>query len=505
MKVVVAMVRHETNTFSPLPTELASFSRGTSLNGPAYAEDARKSCVNTNSAAAAYLDLADRLGAEVDFAIVANAVPSGTVTKDAFETIVASILDRVSQGCDAVLLDLHGAMVAEGYPDAEGELLKRIRAVLPESVPVIVALDFHANFSRNLIDNATVITGYCTYPHIDVYQTGERAGKTLEAILKKEVEPTILWRRLPMLTHMLRQTPALQPMKDIMDRAMAAEASGEVLNASVFGGFPLADIPHVGLSIVLVVDKNKKEQGVRLLDELSELAWSRRDDFIFPLEPLAESIAAAKQLAEGPIVLVDHGDNCGAGGTTDVMTVLREVMDQGLEDVVAGPVWDPAAVEIMIQAGIGAEVTLDLGGKTDMPALNLTGEPLTVTGKVVNITDGNYRVTGPMFTGQLLSLGRTAVLETKGVLIFVSEKPQEPYDTGVFTHAGVDPAAKKYVLIKSRQHFRAGFGPLAKHVVLVGGPGVCSSDYGIFPFKNLNRPIYPLDAETQFSHSETVV
>src|SRR5690606_5800656 len=145
------------------------------------------------------------------------------------------------------------------------------------------------------------------------------------AILKKEVEPTILWRRLPMLTHMLRQTPALQPMKDIMDRAMAAEANGEVLNASVFGGFPLADIPHVGLSIVLVVDKSKREQGLLLLDELSELAWARRDDFIFPAEPLSDSIAAAKQLAEGPIVLVDHGDNCGAGGTTDVMAVLREV------------------------------------------------------------------------------------------------------------------------------------------------------------------------------------
>lgn len=505
MKVVVALVRHETNTFSPLPTELTSFCRGTGVNGPAYGDAARNSCVNTNSAAAAYLDLADKLGAEVDFAIVANAVPSGTVTREAFESIVESILACVKKGCDAVLLDLHGAMVAQGYPDAEGELLKRIRAVLPESVPVIVALDFHANFSSDLIDNATVITGYCTYPHIDVYQTGERAGRTLQAILKKEVEPTILWRRLPMLTHMLRQTPALQPMKDIMDRAMAAEANGEVLNASVFGGFPLADIPHVGLSIVLVVDKSKREQGLLLLDELSELAWARRDDFIFPAEPLSDSIAAAKQLAEGPIVLVDHGDNCGAGGTTDVMAVLREVMEQGLEDVVAGPIWDPAAVEQMIQAGIGADVTLDLGGKTDMPALGLAGEPLKVSGKVVNITDGNYRVTGPMFTGMLLSLGRTAVLESEGVLIFVSEKPQEPYDTGVFTHAGVDPAAKKYVLIKSRQHFRAGFGPLARHVVLVGGPGVCSSDYALFPFKKLNRPIYPLDGNAQLSDSETIV
>jgi microcystin degradation protein MlrC len=184
---------------------------------------------------------------------------------------------------------------------------------------------------------------------------------------------------------------------------------------------------------------------------------------------------------------------------------LREVIEQGLEDVVAGPIWDPAAVEQMIQAGIGADVTLDLGGKTDMPALDLAGEPLRVTGKVVNITDGNYRVTGPMFTGMLLSLGRTAVLESEGVLIFVSEKPQEPYDTGVFTHAGVDPAAKKYVLIKSRQHFRAGFGPLARHVVLVGGPGVCSSDYALFPFRNLSRPIYPLDGEAQLSDSEAIV
>lgn len=504
MKVVIALVRHETNTFSPLPTELASFNRGTGSNGPAYADDARRACVNTNSAAAAYLDLADRLGAEVDFAIVANAVPSGVVTADAFEAIVESILASVKNGCDAVLLDLHGAMVAQGYPDAEGELLKRIRTILPESVPVIVALDFHANFSRDLIDNATVITGYCTYPHIDVYQTGERAGRTLQAILKKEVEPVLLWRRLPMLTHMLRQTPALQPMKDIMDRAMAAEAQGEVLNASVFGGFPLADIPHVGLSVVLVVDKKKRAQGLRLLDELSELAWSRRDDFIFPLEPLSQSIAAAKRLAQGPIVLVDHGDNCGAGGPTDVMEVLREVMQQELEDVVAGPIWDPAAVELMIRAGVGARITLDLGGKTDMPALNLTGQPLRVTGRVAKITDGNYRVTGPMFTGMLLSLGRTAVLDTGKVLIFVSEKPQEPYDTGLFTHAGVDPASKKYVLIKSRQHFRAGFGPLAKHVVLVGGPGVCSSDYALFPFKHLQRPIYPLDDETQFSHSESI-
>lgn len=499
MKLLIALVRHETNTFSAQPTTLSDFRRGTTTNGPAYGTAAAEACRNTNSAAAAYLELADELGAEVDFAIVANAVPSGTVTEDAFEHIAKTIVDAAKQGCDAVLLDLHGAMVAEGYSDAEGELLRRLRGVLPKDTPVIVALDFHANFSSKLIDNASVITGYCTYPHIDVYETGKRAVATFRKMLNGQAEPIILWRRLPMLTHMLKQTPAEQPMKDIMDRAQQAERDGEVLNASVFGGFPLADIPHVGLSIVLVVDQSQRDQGEALLKELSDMAWDRREDFIFHVEPLEESIAKAKALTEGPVVLVDHGDNCGAGGSTDIMAVLEEVIKQGLNDVIAGPICDPEAVDALLKTGLNKETTIDIGGKTDMPALNLQGKPLSLTGRVVKITDGNYTITGPMFTGMTLSLGRTVVFETNGVLLFVSERPQEPYDIGLFTHAGYDPADKKYILIKSRQHFRAGFGPLARHVILVGGPGVCSSDYSLFPFKQLTRPIYPLDIEMEWT------
>ena len=179
------------------------------------------------------------------------------------------------------------------------------------------------------------------------------------------------------------------------------------------------------------------------------------------------------------------------------MSVLEEVLRQGLENVVAGPFWDPASVALMIETGVGQRMTLALGGKTDMPALKLKGRPLALTGRVVAITDGNYEVTGPMFTGMRLSLGRTAVFDIGPARVVVCEKPQEPFDTGVFTHAGIDLAQAKYILIKSRQHFRAGFGPLARHVVLVAGPGVCSSDYSLFPFEHLPRPIYPLDLETQ--------
>lgn len=496
MRFVIALMRHETNTFSPLPTPLSSFCRGTGGNdGPVYGEAAIRATENTNSAAAAFMDLVREQGDEFVMPLLANSVPSGVVTRDAFEHMALTIVSAVRDGCDAVLLDLHGAMVADGYPDAEGELLRRIRAVAP-AVPIAVALDFHANFSATLIENATAIAGYCTYPHIDVYETGARAARTLMAALRGEVAPVLLWRRLPMLTHMLRQTPREQPMKDIMDRAMAAEAKGEVLNASVFGGFPLADIPHVGLSVVIVADARHRAAGEALLDELCGMAWDRRADFIFPLEPMETSIAHAKTLDAGPIVLVDHGDNCGAGGPTDEMSVLAEVLRQGLEDVVAGPFWDPQAVAQLVEAGEGADVTVAVGGKTDMPALGLKGQPLTLTGRVWRITDGNYRVTGPMFTGMQLSLGRTAVLDIGGgVRVFVCEKPQEPFDAGLFTHAGIDLDRTRYILIKSRQHFRAGFEPIARHIVLVAGPGVCSSDYADFPFKHLSRPIYPLEPD----------
>ncbi|MGY6269281.1 M81 family metallopeptidase [Achromobacter denitrificans] len=503
MKFVIALVRHETNTFSPVPTQLHDFRRGTASDGPAYGEAARQACEGTNSAAAAYLDLAREMGAEVEFALCANAVPSGLVTRQAFESLCDTVIQSVRQGCDAVLLDLHGAMVAEGYPDAEGELLRRIRACTPEGLPIGVALDFHANFSAELIRHADVIAGYCTYPHIDVYDTGVRVGRSIRALLEQRSQPVVLWRRLPMLTHMLRQTPAAQPMKDIMDRAMQAERDNDVRNASVFGGFPLSDIPYAGLSIVIVAEQAQREAAERLLDELCGMAWSRRADFVFPSEPVADSIARAKRLEDGPVILVDHGDNCGAGGITDVMDVLEEVLRQGLEDVVAGPFCDPATVDILFGKGAGAEVAVDVGGKIDMPALGLKGKPLRLSGVVEKLTDGEYTVTGPMFTGMRLSLGRTAVLRVGSARIFISERPQEPYDTGVFTHAGVDPAQSRYVLLKSRQHFRAGFGPLARHVVLVGGPGVCSSDYALFPFKHLSRPIYPLDAEAGLEHADS--
>ena len=403
-----------------------------------------------------------------------------------------AIVAAISRGCDAAFLALHGAMVAEHVDDGEGELLRRIRAVAPR-VPIAVGLDFHAHMTAPMVDHATVIAGYTTYPHIDMGSTAERAGRTLLRALAGEVAPAMVWGTRPMMTSTLVHAPSRQPMKDVMDMAMAAESSGAVLNASVFGGFPHADIPHISCSAVIVCDR-RTDQGRVLLDRLLDMAWDRRDAFLYRGAPLSSQIAHARTLGEGPIVLVDHGDNTASGGTQDVMSVIEEVARQGLDDVVAGPICDPESVARILAAGTAASVTLPLGGKIDMPQINLPGKPLSVTGKVTRITDGEFTVTGPMATGMRIRMGRTAVLDTGPMQIVVSERRSEPFDLGVFTHCGIDPRRKRYVLIKSRQHFRAGFEPIARHIVLCDGDGCTSSDLELFTYKNRRRPLYPFES-----------
>ncbi|HRO61400.1 MAG TPA: M81 family metallopeptidase [Burkholderiaceae bacterium] len=498
-KFVIASMLHETNTFSPLSTPIESFGPG----GPLQGEAAIAELADTNQAIGGFIELARKAGAEFTVPLAANANPSGLVTRAAYEQMCAAILDEIRKGCDAVMLDLHGAMVAEHHDDGEGELLSRIRRLAP-GLPIAVALDFHAQMTHRIVDNATIVTGYRTYPHVDMRLTGERAGRTLLRALAGEVVPAMCWGRRPILSSTLSHTPSRQPMKDLMDRAIAAEANGEVLNASIFGGFPQADIPHLGLSAVVAFDVKRPGAGDRgraLLDSLLEQAWHRRDDFRYRGEPLADSIARARTMTEGPVILVDHGDNTASGGTQDVMSVLEEVFRQRLDDVVAGPFCDPLAVERMVEAGLGARVDIDVGGRVDMPALGLKGKPMPLSGKVTAITDGEFVVTGPMATGARVRMGRTAVLDTGRVQVVVSEGRVEPYDLGVFTHCGIDPRRKRYVLIKSRQHFRAGFEPIARHIVECQGLGVTASDISLFDYRRRPKPLHPFESDTRAEDS----
>jgi microcystin degradation protein MlrC len=495
MKLVIAQMKHETNTYSPVPTPLARFAHGSDT--PPEGDAAVQAYRGTGSALGAFIELAERAGAEFVVPIAASAWPSGPVEDRAFDHIAQRICAAVAQGCDGVLLDLHGAMVTRSHEDGEGELLRRIRAVAPH-VPIGAAMDMHTNLYDAFAKDVQVIAGYQTYPHIDMFETGERAGRALLALLQRKARPTMAWGRQPMLPHVMRQGSDDSPNRELQARCKEMEAQGAFC-ATVFVGFPNADIEYAGLSAVVVTD-NDPALARRWCDELLEMAWSQRARFVYEVRPLSESIAQAKAIAaakpagSGPVVLLDHSDNCASGGTMDTMTVLGAILDAGLEDVAAFAVFDPQAVQQMIAAGVGKQVTLSLGGKLDMPAIRLKGEPRTVSGTVRLICDGEYRNYGPMARGEMNDMGPTAVLDTGRVKIVVISNHVEPHDLAAFTAVGIAPERQRFVMLKSRIHWRAGLAALAHAVVECGGTGVCTSDYATLAFKKVRRPIYPVDA-----------
>ncbi len=488
MKVVIAQMKHETNTFSPVPTPLSRFARGG--GSPPAGQQAYSAYKGTGAAIAAFFDLAEAAGAEMVIPMAAMAWPSGPVATSAFEEMADRICSAVAAGCDAVLLDLHGAMVTQAHEDGEGELLARIRAIAPQ-VPIAVALDMHANLSAAMVEAATVIAGYQTYPHVDVYDTGVRAARPVLDALQGRCLPSMAWGQRPMLPHVMRQASDDPPNAALQARCREMEAQG-ALAASVFVGFPHADIPDAGLSAVVVTDGDPA-LARRWCDELLDMAWQSREGFVYRPEPLEQSIARAAALQDAPVVLLDHCDNAASGGTMDCMHVIGAVLDAGLENVATFAVYDPAAVQEMIRSGVHATVTVSLGGKLDMPALGLRGQPRTVTGTVKTISDGRYRNRGPMSRGVLIDMGPTVVLDTGRMEIVVTSNQQEPNDYACFTSVGIDPQAKRYLLLKSRVHWRAGFKPVMRAVIECDGTGVCTSDYAKLDFRRVRRPCFPLD------------
>ncbi|HET9903024.1 MAG TPA: M81 family metallopeptidase [Xanthobacteraceae bacterium] len=488
MRFLIAMMKHETNTFSPIPTNLQRFRDWGLYEGEAV----KRAYKGTNHPTAAFLDLAEEAGADVVTPIAAEAMPSGPVHREAYEYLTGRILDTVAEGgIDAAFLDLHGAMAAEGEPDGEGGLLERLRRIAP-GLPIAVTFDMHGNMSERIARNATIINGYKSYPHTDMYEAGMQAGRALLRALRGEVEPVIAWGRLPLLAQTLRMGTADEPMRTMQEMCRAAERDRKILAASVFGGFPMADIADAGLSAFVVADADR-EAAEAACERLLDAAWARKDDFIYQHEPLEKAVARAAAISESPVILLDHADNVGSGGTSDDMTVIAEVLRQGLRNVAVAAVWDPRAVQAMIQAGVGAELTLDLGGKTDMPSIGVKGRPLRLTGKVRRLSDGEWVVRGPMYTGSRVTTGPTALFETDSMSIVVTSLHHEPWDTGILTSLGVDPHACRYLLLKSRIHYRAGFAPIGKATVTLDGVGVTTSDNSLLKFEHVRRPIFPLD------------
>jgi microcystin degradation protein MlrC len=490
MRIVVAQMQHETNTFSPVPTPWEAFGNG----GPFLGRAAYDAMKGTRLPMAAFIDLAEAAGAQVVTPIAAWANPSGPVDGRAYDRICDAICAAVAKGCDAVFLDLHGAMVvADRTDDGEGTLLEQLRGIAPKT-PIAVSLDLHANLTDRMVRNCAVLTGYKTYPHVDQYESGHLAGSILLRALKGEVKPVMAWGNRPLLAHTLRENTGEAPMQDFVEAARRAERDG-LLAATAFGGFQQADIHEAGISAVTVADGDQ-QRAQAACNAILEVAWQRKEAFIYHGEALEQALARAGRMADetgGPILLLDHADNCASGATQDTMYVLREALRMGLTGIAVGPVRDPAAVAELVQAGVGTRVTLKVGGKMDMPAIGRKGEPLELTGVVRAITDGEYTITGPQFQGMRCYMGRTVVLDTGAAELVITEKNQEPWDRGVFTSVGIDPARKRFLLLKSRMYFRPVFLPIAKGHVFCDSVGVGSSDWTQFEYRKLRRPIYPLD------------
>ena len=488
MKFLIARLNHETNTFSPVPTTLASFA-------PTYGAAAYQAHDGMRTAMAAFIDAARSVGAECVTPVAATANPSGRVHADAYAALADGIV-AAAAGCDAILLDLHGAMVAETTDDGEGDLLARVRACAP-GVPLGVALDLHGNITQKMVDNADVMVGFKTYPHIDMYETGAHAARLVLQMLQQGQRFAVRWRPLPLMSHTLRSTTLGGAMAAAVVEAQQAESEG-VAAMTVFAGFSLSDIEAPCMSVVATVAQNPQAQAQAeaALERLAQQIWNEREGYVYASEPLDTALARAQTMASGadkPVLLLDHSDNCMSGGTCDTMDVLQAAWLHGLTDIATGPLCDPQAVAQLVAAGVGADVVVQLGNKVPLTQLGVHKEPVQVRGTVRAISDGSYTVTGPIYTGQRCSMGRTVWLQVGSTQVVVVEQPHEPWDIGVFSCVGLDPARYRYLLLKSRMYCRPVFVPLSAGLVECDSAGVTSSDYRLFPFKNVRRPVYPLD------------
>jgi len=488
-RVLTARFMHETNTFSRVPTDMAMIRRRDYHLENEIPEAFR----GTRSAFGATFEAADKFGWTLVHPVSANPNPSGIVTDDAFETIAGMILDAVeTKGpIDGVLLHLHGAMVSESHEDAEGEFLARLRRRLGSEVPVVVTLDLHANVTQRMADNANALIAYRTYPHIDQHERAWQGAELLERAMQGEIRPKTVIARRPMIYGLDHGRTQRGPMAELITRGEAIENRGEALVVSICAGFSRANIHDVGPSVTATVDGDAAP-GQAIAEEFMDHAWETRNFTTVKLLSVADAVALAwrGQPGDKPLVVADYTDNPGGGGYGDATAFLKGLIEGGVESVAFHAICDPEAVQQGMRAGVGAKTTLTLGGKTD-PSIG--GGPLVLHGEVVCLTNGRFIAYGPMGGGVERDYGPSMVFRVGGIDIIVITNNGQAVDLGQFTSLGIDPTRYRTVAVKSMQHFRAAFEPIARQVVLVDTGALCSEIYTPELFTRVRRPVWPLD------------
>ncbi len=491
--VLSAEFAHETNTFSILPTGLAQFEAQDYFVGAASALAARG---HSNTELAGFHDASLAHGWRLLHVLSAVAQPAGRLTRDSFEHITGAIVDAAQRHAGeihGVLLGLHGAMVSEDFDDCEGELLRRLRGVLGSGVPIAVTLDPHANVTAAMCEHANIIESYRTYPHVDMRRTALQAADLLQRTMQGEIKPVTLRAHLPMLDEVNGGRTDVGPMLERAARARAYENEPDVFAVSINAGFARADITEIGPT-VLVTAQGDLTRHARFAQELADDMWAKRHALINHFLTVEEAAAecVAHPAGAGPIVVADYADNPGGGAYGDATNLLRALLDAGVRRACFGPIVDPQSVQQLQDTPLGAQVQLQLGGKTDP---RLGGGPLAVSGSLELKSDGNYFAEGPMTGGLQRSWGPTVVLRVQDIDILVVSKPAQILDLAQFTAFGIQPQNKAVVALKSMQHFRAAFEPIASRVIVCDSGALCTPQHTKLPYHRVPRPIFPLDQD----------
>ncbi len=487
-RVLSAEISHETNTFNIRPTTIERFQDRYLLIG-AQAIAARG---DSNTELAGLLDTGRDFGWDIDHVISAAAGPGGRVTRDAFEELTAPLLAAATGGdWDGVFLILHGAMVADFCDDGEGEILRRLRAVTGSDVPIAVTLDPHANVTELMCDLAQILVSFTTYPHVDMRATGRRAAELLQRTMLGDIRPKTLRSHRPMLEEANGGRTDLGPMIERHAMARAYETRKGVYAISINGAFPCADVVEVGPTVLVTCDENSSEHRL-IAETLAGDIWDRRHEILNTYLSSSEAADVAKKWDgdAGPLIIADYADNPGSGAYGDATKLLADLIEAGVKNACFGPLVDAIAAEILQDKAVGTEATLHIGGAT---APEFGGGPLSVTGKVKWTGGGRVVGSGPILGGMERSFGATAVLEVAGIDILIVSIAHQILDLKQFEAFGIDPARKSVVALKSMQHFRAAFTPIAGRIIVCDSGALCTLNYASLDYKNVPRPTFPLD------------
>jgi len=480
--VFSASLATETNTFAPMPTGLASFrDRGyfpagqhpdqmTFFSGPLWAARLR----------------GKERGWTLLEGMVAGAQPSGITTREAYETLREELLAdlRAALPVDMVLLGLHGAMVADGYDDCEGDLLQRVRAIVGPDVVVGAELDPHSHLTPAMTAHADLLIAFKEYPHTDVLERALELVDLCAAKAEGKIRPVAAVVDCQMIVTM---HTSRQPARGFVDRIQALEGRDGVLSISVAHGFAWGDVPEMGTKVLVYTDADAagaQALARRLADELIDM----REALNVPYPDIDAALDQALAFDGGPVVLADGADNPGGGAAGDSTFILRRMIARGIGNAAIGPLWDPVAVRIAFEAGIGARLPMRIGGKISP----LSGEPLDLECTVKALMP-DMVMTG--LANAPMALGDCALVEANGIDIVLITLRNQAMGTDLFTQLGCDLAARKIIVVKSSQHFYASFSKVARHVIYAGAPGAVTLDLRTLPYRKIHRPKWPLDAD----------